>query len=238
MPQTQQPETQTQPESETSTPVDEPTVTEPETVTVPPETTTAPVKKEALIVTPTDEANWFLSIINSAYKLPDKYVPALAAAVEGSAVQLDARVAPYYQQMYAAAKSAGCILTPYSGYRSFASQDSTYTRKINYYLNQGLSQEEATAKTLERVLPAGCSENNAGLSMDIVSASSDFMNTKEYKWLLDNAQNYGFVLRYPESKQDKTGMVFQPWHWRYVGEAAAKEMKQNGQCLEEYLGLA
>lgn len=203
------------------------------------ETTTAKSnsKKQAIIVSPADADNWFLSIINIQYKLPDGYAPALAAAVSGSSVELDARVAPYYQEMYNAAKADGCVLTPYSGYRSYSLQESNYERKVNYYVSQGLSAEEAAAKTCERIFPAGCSEHNAGLSMDIVSASSDFVNTKEYQWLLDNAYKYGFVLRYPENKSTITGIISEPWHWRYVGAAAAKEMKENNQCLEEYLGL-
>lgn len=140
--------------------------------------------------------------------------------------------------MYAAAKLSGCVLTPYSGYHTYALQETTYTRKVNFYVNKGMSAEEANQKASAQVLPAGCSEHNAGLSMDIVSASSDFINTKEYKWLCENAHNYGFILRYPEDKTAITGMNFEPWHWRYVGTQAAKEMKEKNQCLEEYLGLA
>ena len=140
--------------------------------------------------------------------------------------------------MYAAAKLSGCVLTPYSGYHSYALQETNYNRKVNFYVNQGISAEEANQKASAQVLPAGCSEHNAGIAMDIVSASSDFINTKEYKWLCENAHNYGFILRYPEDKTAITGMNFEPWHWRYVGTQAAKEMKEKNQCLEEYLGLA
>ncbi len=214
----------------------EETSTEGETLTdASPSVTKSP--DQALIITVTDEENWALAIISVEYKLPEGYIPSLSAAVEGHTVELDSRVAPYYREMYDAAKADGCILTPYSGYRSYSSQESIYTRKINYYKNQGLSEEEAVLKTQSIISPPGCSENNAGLAMDIVSASSDFVNTKEYQWLIDNAQEYGFILRYPEDKTDKTGVMYEPWHWRFVGVEAAKEMKNNGQCLEEYLGI-
>lgn len=190
------------------------------------------------VIAITDQENWFLAIINSEHPLPDKYAPTLASVIDSSDVKLDSRVAEKYKQMYTDAKQAGCVLAPYSGYHTFAAQDSSYQRKYNYYLNQGNSEDEAKRLASQKVLPAGCSEHNAGIAMDIGSASVDFQKTKEFQWLSDNAANYGFILRYPEGKTDITGVSYEPWHWRYVGEKAAKEMKASGQCLEEYLGLA
>lgn len=222
-------------EETTAEPVtDSPQVSEPQTE----EASAKAPKKSATVFSVTDPDNWMTAIINTEYPLPDSYSPTLANAIDGSDIQLDSRVAEHYAQMYAAAKQAGCVLTPYSGYHTYTLQDNTYKRKVNFYLSSGMSNEEAEAKTRRQVLPAGCSEHNAGLSMDIVSASSDFVNTKEYKWLCENAQNYGFILRYPEEKTEITGVSFEPWHWRYVGEKAAKEMKESNLCLEEYLGLA
>lgn len=202
-----------------------------------PETKTAG-KNPATVIPITDAEKWNLAIINTKYPLPDSYAPTLSNAINGSNIQLDSRVSERYAEMYAAAKLSGCVLTPYSGYHSYALQETTYNRKVNFYINQGITAEEANQKASAQVLPAGCSEHNAGLAIDIVSASSDFINTKEYKWLCENAHNYGFILRYPEDKTAITGMNFEPWHWRYVGTQAAKEMKEKNQCLEEYLGLA
>lgn len=221
----------TEPQTETQT---EPVNEEPQAV---PETKPAE-KKPATIIPITDAEKWNLAIINTKYPLPDSYAPTLSNAISGSNIQLDSRVSERYAEMYAAAKLSGCVLTPYSGYHSYALQETTYNRKVNFYVNKGISAEEANQKASAQVLPAGCSEHNAGLAMDIVSASSDFINTKEYKWLCENAHNYGFILRYPEDKTAITGMNFEPWHWRYVGTQAAKEMKEKNQCLEEYLGLA
>lgn len=200
--------------------------------------TKAAEKKSATVIPITDAEKWNLAIINTKYPLPDSYAPTLSNAINGSNIQLDSRVSEHYAEMYAAAKLSGCVLTPYSGYHTYALQETTYNRKVNFYINKGMSAEEANQKASAQVLPAGCSEHNAGLAMDIVSASSDFINTKEYKWLCENAHNYGFILRYPEDKTAITGMNFEPWHWRYVGTQAAKEMKEKNQCLEEYLGLA
>lgn len=221
-------------EAQTTEPQTEPVSEEPQAV---PETKTAE-KKPATIIPITDAEKWNLAIINTKYPLPDSYAPTLSNVISGSNIQLDSRVSERYAEMYAAAKLSGCVLTPYSGYHSYALQETNYNRKVNFYVNQGISEEEANQKASAQVLPAGCSEHNAGLAMDIVSASSDFINTKEYKWLCENAHNYGFILRYPEDKTAITGMNFEPWHWRYVGTQAAKEMKEKNQCLEEYLGLA
>lgn len=221
-------------EAQTTEPQTEPVSEEPQAV---PETKTAE-KKPATIIPITDAEKWNLAIINTKYPLSDSYAPTLSNAISGSNIQLDSRVSERYAEMYAAAKLSGCVLTPYSGYHSYALQETNYNRKVNFYVNQGISAEEANQKASAQVLPAGCSEHNAGLAMDIVSASSDFINTKEYKWLCENAYNYGFILRYPEDKTAITGMNFEPWHWRYVGTQAAKEMKEKNQCLEEYLGLA
>ncbi len=215
-------------------PQTEPASEEPQAV---PETKAAE-KKPATVIPITDAEKWNLAIINTKYPLPDSYAPTLSNAINGSNIQLDSRVSEHYAEMYAAAKLSGSVLTPYSGYHTYALQETTYNRKVNFYVNKGMSAEEANQKASAQVLPAGCSEHNAGLSMDIVSASSDFINTKEYKWLCENAHNYGFILRYPEDKTAITGMNFEPWHWRYVGTQAAKEMKEKNQCLEEYLGLA
>lgn len=215
-------------------PQTEPATEEPQAV---PEKTAAE-KKPATVIPITDAEKWNLAIINTKYPLPDSYAPTLSNAISGSNIQLDSRVSEHYAEMYAAAKLSGCVLTPYSGYHTYALQETTYNRKVNFYVNKGMSAEEANQKASAQVLPAGCSEHNAGLAMDIVSASSDFINTKEYKWLCENAHNYGFILRYSEDKTAITGMNFEPWHWRYVGTQAAKEMKEKNQCLEEYLGLA
>ncbi len=215
-------------------PQTEPATEEPQAV---PETKAAE-NKPATVIPITDAEKWNLAIINIKYPLPDSYAPTLSNAINGSNIQLDSRVSEHYAEMYAAAKLSGCVLTPYSGYHTYALQETTYNRKVNFYVNKGMSAEEANQKASAQVLPAGCSEHNAGLAMDIVSASSDFINTKEYKWLCENAHNYGFILRYPEDKTAITGMNFEPWHWRYVGTQTAKEMKEKNQCLEEYLGLA
>lgn len=185
-------------------------------------------------------SDWRLILVNRDYILPDGYMPTLERAVEDSYsdVKLDYRVAPYYNEMYQAALEDGVELVPISGYRSVERQTRNFENKIQKYINDGYSKIEATQMAATIILPPGTSEHNAGLAMDICSLYESFENTEEFEWLSENAADYGFILRYPEDKQDITKIVYEPWHWRYVGVEAAKAMKASGQCLEEYLGVS
>ena len=185
-------------------------------------------------------SDWRLILVNRDYILPDGYEPKLAPCItdDPDSLKLDYRVAPYYNEMYQAALEDGVELTPISGYRSVARQKRNFENKIDTYMDQGYGKIEATQMAATIILPPGTSEHNAGLAMDICSLYESFENTDEFAWLSENAADYGFILRYPEDKQDITRIIYEPWHWRYVGVEAAKAMKASGQCLEEYLGVA
>ena len=147
-------------------------------------------------------------------------------------------VTPYYEEMYTAAKKDGITLTPYSAYRSYERQKNNYINLTKQYKSQyKLSEEDAARKAATVILPPGTSEHNLGLAMDICNTRDDFANTKEFKWLTENAHKYGFILRYTAEKQDITGIVPEPWHWRFVGVEYAEAIKDSGLCLEEYLGI-
>ncbi|MBQ7860248.1 MAG: M15 family metallopeptidase, partial [Faecalibacterium sp.] len=106
--------------------------------------------------------------------------------------------------------------------------------------NTGLDEAAATEKAKTVVTPPGCSEHNCGLAADINSPEyypleEPFKNTKAYAWLCAHAEEYGFILRYPKDKEDITGIIYEPWHWRYVGVENAKAINASGLCLEEYV---
>lgn len=184
------------------------------------------------------EDDWNLVLVNRNYILKEGYTPKLEEAVAGSGVYLDYRVAPHYQKMYDAAKADGVTLTPNSGYRSYETQKNNFNNKINLYVSQGYDKVTATQNAARIILPPGTSEHNAGLAMDIGWVTEDFENSAAFAWLSEHAQDYGFIMRYPKSedKQSITEIIYEPWHWRYVGVEAAQSMKQTGQVLEEYLG--
>ena len=227
------------------------TASEPQDTTAPQNTTATPdttvasadvtAPQSGSLAEPTiitiDEANWHLTLVNSGYRIPDSYEPDLVY-VCGSGERLDRKVAEHYEKMYEAALKDGVTLTPCSGYRSYETQERNYNRKIDFYKGQGLTEEEAKVKAATIIMPPGSSEHNLGYAMDIVCVDEWFEDTQEFKWLQEHAADYGFIMRYPESKQDITKVIYEPWHWRYVGVEAAKELKASGLVLEEYLGVA
>lgn len=185
-----------------------------------------------------NEDQWYLTLVNRNRKLPDDFQAKTSYLIDGNEAELDSRCADQYMAMYNDALKDGCELTPFSGYRRISTQKRNYENKIDLYLNQGYSYLDAAKKAATIILPPGTSEHNLGLAMDIVCADEWFADTDEFAWLMEHAQDYGFILRYPADKQDITQITYEPWHWRYVGVDAAKAMKASGQCLEEYLGYA
>ena len=182
-----------------------------------------------------DSEYWSLVVVNISRQMPSDYVPKLANVADTS-YQMDVRVAPYYTQMYNAALKDGIRLTPVSGYRSYERQKNNYANRIEICMDEyNLTREEARKKAATIVLPAGTSEHNLGLAMDICSLKTSFCNTKEYAWLVEHAHEYGFINRYAEDKQHITGIVYEPWHWRFVGVEYAEDIKNSGLSLEEWL---
>ena len=184
---------------------------------------------------------WNLILLNKNNILPDNYQINLKE-IAGSSIKMDADAADFYNKMYMEATKEGIILTPFSGYRTISFQRKLFENKVEDILETIPAYEEnrekdAVNEAVKYVEIPASSEHNAGLSVDIISRDSSFSETDEYKWLCENAHKYGFILRYPEGKVKSTGVEFKPYHWRFVGINAAKEMKKTGQCLEEYLKL-
>ncbi len=195
-----------------------------------------PLAAERIVVDPT-EGNPYLVVVNAKRAADETYKPVLTEIFD-TGYYMEEGVTPYYEEMYTAAKKDGITLTPYSAYRSYERQKNNYINLTKQYKSQyKLSEEDAARKAATVILPPGTSEHNLGLAMDICNTRDDFANTKEFKWLTENAHKYGFILRYTADKQDITGIVPEPWHWRFVGVEYAEEIKNSGLCLEEYLGI-
>ena len=132
----------------------------------------------------------------------------------------------------AAARAEGLKVYLSSGYRDYATQNYLYQRKVAQY-------GEETAKTIVAV--PGTSEHQLGLAVDLVDANMQDLtsaqeSTETQKWLMANSWRYGFIHRYPNGKTDITGIIYEPWHYRYVGKDAAQEIFNRDITLEEYLG--
>ena len=189
------------------------------------------------------EALWFARIVNAANPLPEDFTVE-TRSIKGYDERLfDVRAADALEAMLSAAEASGNQLYLVSGYRSIARQKARFTRKTNYYISQGLGQAEAEDKASQWVARPGTSEHNLGLAADIVSANwyqthsdltQDFDQTPAYTWLEAHAAEYGFILRYPEGKESITGVVYEPWHYRYVGTELAQRLYADKLTLEEY----
>ena len=143
------------------------------------------------------------------------------------------------KDMIADCKSAGKKAVVVSAYRSHSYQEGLYERRIQRFLDQGYDYETAVIEAGKRVAVPGTSEHELGLAVDIVDVNYQNLDSKQeetaaQKWLMANSWKYGFILRYPNEKSHVTGIIYEPWHYRYVGKELAKELHETGLCLEEY----
>lgn len=151
---------------------------------------------------------------------------------------LQTEAADAFLSMQAAAAKDGVDVRMQSGYRSVSYQKKLYDNKTQYYRNKGLSEAAAREKAAAIVNPPGCSEHNCGLAADLNSPEhttldTGFADTAAFRWLCENAEQYGFILRYPKEAESVTGITYEPWHWRYVGAENAALLNQSGLCLED-----
>ena len=119
-------------------------------------------------------------------------------------------------------------------------QRSLFQERTDELVAQGYSKKDARTKAATSVARPGTSEHQAGLAVDIVDSSHQILDatqqdTPVQQWLMENSWKYGFILRYPNDKSSLTGIIYEPWHYRYVGIEAAAEIYEREICLEEYL---
>lgn len=177
--------------------------------------------------------DWELLLVNRTHKIPINYSVTLTELSNGKKV--DQRIYPSLQQMFDDARATGLALFVREGYRTAEDQQQIMDERITKYENQGYSKTEATKLAEEYIAIPGTSEHQLGLSVDINADTTKCSSEKVYQWLDKNAWKYGFIKRYPSDKTDITGISNEPWHYRYVGKDAAKTMKEENLCLEEYL---
>ena len=160
--------------------------------------------------------------------IPQKYI-------KGSLTQIDKDVWPYLQAMLDAARKENIDIGVWSPYRSYATQKMLFEKQVTKQKNNGVPADQAEDKAATIVARPGTSEHHTGLALDINCANHSFEKTAAYKWRKENAENYGFIMRYSAEKQAITGVIHESWHWRFVGINTAKEINRLGMCLEEYL---
>ena len=211
-----------------------PTPAEPAAPSPTPEPTPSPTPRPTPEPTPelpdVDVTSWELRIANLDNNIGD-YAPELELIENNQS--FDTRAADALREFIAAARAEGLNVYLSSTYRDYATQNYLYNRKVAQY-------GEEVAKTI--VAPPGTSEHQLGLSADITDRYYEFKdssleNTELYKWMSAHCQEYGFIVRYPKDKEDVTGIIYEPWHFRYVGVEAATYIMEHGLCLEEFVAL-
>ena len=176
-----------------------------------------------------------LVLINKEYYLPSTFIPDDLREVnvrKSKSIQLVSHVAEKTEEMFADAEKDGLIMYLASGYRSFSYQEGIFNRRV---ANKGLES------TLKIVAMPGQSEHQTGLAIDITSEAmgygleQSFDQQPEFEWMINNCYKYGFILRYRKGKEDITKYVYEPWHYRYIGDIElAKYIMDNELVLEEY----
>lgn len=210
----------------------------------PAENTAAPANALGLTA---DEARAMLAdplmvLVNHTSKMPDDYTFDTKECGSATAVNktLQTVACDAFLSMQKAAADDGVTVWMQSGYRSVKYQTSLYERKTKYYLDKGYDNATAKEKAAAVVNPPGYSEHNCGLAADLNSPEhtgldEGFEKTAAFRWLCEHAGDYGFILRYPKDAEDKTEIIYEPWHWRYVGVENAAKINASGLCFEEYI---
>ena len=171
-------------------------------------------------------------LVNKFYYLTKDYSPSDIVdmsnwyAFEGRKIKKE--VYDAFIEMYNAAKKDNLTLIANSGYRDYNYQTRLYDE---YKDRDGTEYADTYAAR------PGYSEHQTGLALDIVSYGAtmeNFDKTDTFKWLQDNAADYGFILRYPKDKEYLTGYSYESWHYRYLGKELAKKVKDSGLTYDEY----
>jgi D-alanyl-D-alanine carboxypeptidase len=184
------------------------------------------------------EIPWYLVLVNFENPMEEGYKPELVEVESG--YQVDSRIAKAAKKMLNDAYRDGMRIDVCSAYRSVDKQEQVFNESLKERLNQGMNYWDAFEDNRKSVAEPGTSEHALGLALDLISSQYTKLdtaqeNTKEAKWLKENCYKYGFILRYPPEKTDITGIIYEPWHYRYVGVEDATKIMELGITLEEYL---
>ena len=182
-------------------------------------------------------------VVNPWHLLPYDYSPDLVTFYDFAQYKdgnvLDKSCLEPLLQMLEDCRNAGYEARIVSSYRRQITQETLYNNKVDYFLNQGYDLERAREEAGKIIAVPGTSEHQLGLAVDLIDISYPYLDegqekTPAQKWLMEHCWEYGFILRYPNGKTASTGIIYEPWHYRYVGKELAMEIKNSGLCLEEY----
>lgn len=158
-----------------------------------------------------------ITVVNKTYSLPSDYAPGVDPEAQAA-----------FDKMQSDAAAEGLNIYISSAFRSYEYQSGLYRR---------YAERDGAAAADRYSARPGHSEHQTGLAFDLNTIDSSFADTDEGKWVAENCYKYGFIIRYPEGKEDITGFMYEPWHIRYLGEDTAGSVYDSGLTLEEYLGI-
>jgi len=180
-----------------------------------------------------DNPNSYLVLVNKNNQLKSNYIPndleSISLLYSNADKYLRSIARVQFEKLSEDAANLGYRIVAVSAYRDYNYQNELF----NYYV-----KEKGLEYALDCSAKPGHSEHQTGLAVDVEGSNRDydnFIDSKEYNWMKDNAHKYGFILRYPKGKEHITGFKFEPWHYRYVGINLATYLYQNNLTLEEYL---
>lgn len=204
-----------------------------------------PTPKPTPVPTPTSEptpaidlTDWRLLLVNPWTPLPEGYGLTLTKLNNGHAV--DERCCDDLEEMLRACRDAGLTPVICASYRTQEDQQELFDNKVRRLMSGGCDEETAIEEAGKVVAVPGTSEHQLGLALDIVDINNQLLDesqekTEVQKWLMAHCWEYGWILRYPNEKSEITGIIYEPWHYRYVGREYAIAIRDSGLCLEEFL---
>lgn len=182
-----------------------------------------------------------LTLVNKWNAVPEGQEPRLVEIEDDHMV--DERCKDDLESMFEACRNAGNHPMICSAYRTKAEQQELFDAEVDQYRQMGYSEKYAVKRAEKSVAVPGTSEHHLGLAIDVVDELNQRLDSTQITsdtqtWMMKNSWKYGFILRYPSGKEDITGIVFEPWHYRYVTREVAREVKKSGLCYEEFLEKA
>ena len=182
-------------------------------------------------------------MVNPWNYVPEDYEPDLVSLTSAHGVQGSLVDSSCYEALIAMIDDCNKVAPQayvVSSYRTMEHQTSNYNNKVKFYKDQGYDEQTARQKAATSIAIPGTSEHQLGLAVDIIDTDLWVLDSRQaelpaQKWLMEHCWEYGFILRYPKNKIDVTGIIYEPWHYRYVGKELAAELHALGLTLEEYI---
>lgn len=187
--------------------------------------------------------NPFLKLVSAKHPLKTEYK---FSQFKVGRQSFDLAILDDLLRLLAAADQQMFKITLSDGYESLLNQKKIFQKEVNRYLKKGFTERQARDKISDKIETPGVSEHAIGLAVDLIDTTflkekgkpeTEVDRLSSQQWLIGNSYKYGFILRYPRDKESITGVLYRPWHFRFVGIEIARFMFKENLCLEELIAL-